>query len=128
MPASAWRTRRQSPARVGGTVTPAPGLSGAVSPARDEVGSSSLRGAVSGVASGVIASSPRRSGGFELFRRRGSEPGKSLDVGGKVRHLPDLAHVDNVPGTGWAAFGPLDRLFPGLHLDHPITAQGLCRP
>src|SRR5687767_13887615 len=46
-----------------------------------------------------------------------------LNVGREVLHLLHLADLDRLVVTPGAALRPLERLFLGLYLDHPIAAE-----
>src|SRR6267143_262775 len=49
------------------------------------------------------------------------------DLGRKIRHLLHLADLDRLVLRSGAALGPLDRLLPRLHLDHPVAAEHVLR-
>ena len=62
-----------------------------------------------------------------VFSRYDFEPAPEVWIGGEVRELLHLAHLDHLVLRGRAAGRPLHRLLLRLHLNHPVAAEHLLR-
>src|SRR5258708_1103135 len=64
---------------------------------------------------------------LELLAQRGLAAPGLLDIGREILELLHLANLDHFVVRSGAALRPFDRLFLGLHLDHPIPADHFLR-